>query len=708
MATYLDNTSGKSKQDFYKAQQESNKPKKIKEKSKLSIKDLIKSSNIAEILPEEELKAIALTVLEEYEEDLNSRAEWQKTVEKIIKIAKLSIEVKSFPWYNASNAKYPLIPTAVLQFASKTYPSIIRDGKIVQVAVIGDDPTGEKAERARRVSEHMSYQLLIESTDWEENMDKLLHVYPTIGVAFKKTYYDPIKKINESILCLHDEIIVNDNIQSLESAPRITHIVKLTTNTIIENMRGGIYCEDYSEEIKSSLQPLQDYHDILEQHRLLDLDDDGYEEPYIVTVHKDTQTVLRIVARFDPRDVLYTEKEEIVKISPIHYFTDFHCIPRPDGKYHSLGLGSLLLHPNEVINSLLNHLIDAGTLANLQGGLIGNDIDIPGGMKSFQPGEWKKARSLNGAPLKDQIVPITYKEPSQTLFDLLNLMIESTKDLSSVTDVLTGKQPAQNVPATTIQILQQEGQKVFTAMQRRLYRSLKSEFNKLYRLNRIYSDPITYYRLMDNAHAVLKSDYEDNSLDIKPVADPNLSSDSQRIAKAQSVLQLALQTPQAISVSEAVLRLFKEMEIPNPQELIVKPNPNQPPPPEILKIQAEMQKHKDQMDLELRKQQLQEQEFLAKSSKLDADTDKSKAQAMQHIAKAAEIQHGAELDMDTHLLERRKLKLEKNQQNIEVHKINVEHEKNHRDHMVAVLDGITNLHSEINKGNALDAKTNAG
>ncbi len=628
--------------------------------------EIIRNPNLATDLDKDDLQQISQKVTEDYEEDVSSRSEWQTVADRILKLAKLTIEKKDLPWEGAANVKYPIIPTAILQFASRTYPQIVRDGKVVGCAVIGRDPTGEKGERARRVSEHMSYQVIIESPTWEEHMDRLLHVYPAIGVAFKKTYYDPIKQRNESVLCLHDEIVVNDNIQSLEDADRITHIVKQSSRTIIEYMRAGLYTDMDIDELNKYLGEKEDYHELLEQHRYLDLDKDKYPEPYIVTVHKASGKVLRVVARFDPTSITYNSKDEVIRITPVQYFTDFHCIPRMDGKYHSLGLGTLLLHSNEVINSVINNLMDAGTLANLQGGIIGDQVEIKGGTLAIAPGEWKKARYLGAGELKDQIVPVNYKEPSKVLFELLSLMIEATKDLSSVTDVLTGKQPAQNVPATTIQILAEEGKKVFTSMQRRLYRSLKSEFEKLYRLNRIYLPEQVYYRVLDDEKAILRTDYEDDTLDIKPVSDPNLSSETQRLAKAQTVLQMATSMP-GMNLPEAQLRALREMDVTEPEKLLSPPQ--QQPNPEELKLQADMMKHKAEMELKARELQLKEREFMAKAPKLDADADKSKAMAIKHISAAATDEHNRAVDSAKVEIENEKVGIEKEKLNLEDHKL---------------------------------------
>ena len=601
------------------------------------LQELMKNPNIAADLKEDKLEEIGRLVLEGYTTDLDSKREWQDTADKILKIAKLTCEPKTKPFASGSaNIKYPLIPTAILQYASRTYPEIVRDGKVVGAAVIGQDADGEKGKRARRISEHMSYQLLIESPNWEEHMDRLLHVYAAIGTCFKKTYYDPIKQLNQSILCLPDKIIINNHVTSLDEAPRVTHVLEQSTNSLLENMRAELYNEIPATELKDLLEVNQDYHEILEQHRWLDLDDDGYEEPYVVTYHKKLGKVLRIVARFDPEGIVYNSKDQVVSIKPVQYFTDFHCIPSPDGNYYSMGLGTLLLHPNEVVNSLSNCLLDSGKLANMQGGIIGHDLDIPGGLQSFEPGEWKRARSMNGQALKDQIVPINYKEPSDVLYKLFVSMIEATKNLSSVTDIQTGSQSASDVKATTIGILAEEGKKVFSAMQRRLNRSLRLEFEKLYRLNRIYLPEQTYYRIMDDERAVFRQDYEDKEIDIKPVADPNLSDDSQRMAKANMLMQM-INLP-GINVQEIEMRMFEAMKVPSPEKLIMPPQ-EPPPDPAMVKIQVDAQIAQAEQQLRAQELQLKEKELQIKAIETDSNSGKAKMDAINKAAQTAALEH---------------------------------------------------------------------
>lgn len=643
--------------------------------SKLKLEEIIKSPNLATELDDCDLSEIAEKVIKGYDDDLNSRSEWCQTADKILKLVKLTIEPKSFPWNNASNIKYPITSTAVIQFAARTYPEVVQNGKVVGCAVIGRDMDGEKAQQAERVSQFMSYQLLIESTNWEEHMDRLLHVYPVIGVAFKKTYYDPIKRINQSILCMHDEIVVNDHIPSLEDALRISHILKQSSNTLLENMRAGLYKNIDFEELKAMLVGDEELHELIEQHRFLDLDGDDYEEPYIVTVHKSTKKVLRIVARFDPDGVTKNEEDEVVRIKPVHYFTDFHAIPSPDGKYHSFGIGTLLLHPNEAINSLLNQLVDSGTLANLQGGFIGNKVEIQGGMTPFQLGEWKRAKVLDGSALKDQVVPVSYKEPSDVLYKLLEFLTVAAEKLSSVTDVMTGNADLTNVKTGAATMANDNSRMVFSSMQRRLYRSLKSEFEKWFRLNSIYLDELQYFSIMGDTKAISRNDFNPKSLSIKPVSDPNLSSSNQRVQQAEGLMKLS-DMPN-IQLDELVKRYLEAHQVPNPEKLM-RPADPPPPNPEMAKLQADQQKSQVQAQLQAQTLGIQKQQ-----ADQSAEVDKARialirAQAMYQLAQAESIK--ADIGIEYSKLELNKLDSQANllhagaEHQFQVQKIRSEHE----------------------------------
>lgn len=599
---------------------------------KLDLEEIRALPNVAVKLSEDDLLKIGGLVLKGYHEDKISRKDWEDQVQQALDLAELKREPKTYPFVNAANIKYPLLTTANIQFAARTYPEIVRNGKVVEVTVMGRDQTGEKAERARRVSSHMSYQLLVESDEWEENTDRLLHLLPTVGTCFKKTWFDPIKGVNRSILCLHDEIIVNDNISCLAEAKRITHILSKTKNQLVEMIRAGYYTKDMdilarceSDEVDADIV-------LLEQHRWLDLDQDGYEEPYIVTVDKETNRVLRIVARFDGDGIKKLDDDTIVSIKAVSYFTDFHFIPSPSGKYHSIGFGHLLTPLNSAVNTILNQLVDSGKLANMQGGFVSSRVRSKEKDIKLQMGEFKQLTVNGDVDLSKNIIPLTYKEPSQVLFSLLGMLIQATEKLSSVTDALTGSQPGQNVPATTMLALVEQGLKVFTSIQRRLYRGFKKEYELLYRLNRVYLDEVVYMRTMDDEQAILQSDYEEESFDVRPVSDPGQSSDAQRLAKTEiylNMIQMGLIDPK-----EGTERYLKALDIPNIEALM--PQPAGPSIDEQ-ELQAKIAKEQESLRLQAKDLEIRAMDAEVRSIKAEAEVTKTLALATEAIAKAESL-----------------------------------------------------------------------
>ena len=320
-------------------------------KKKLKLNEILGTVNIAESLTEELLDKIGMTVCEDYIKDKDSRKDWEERSEEAMKLALQVKEDKNFPWEKAANVKYPLLTLASVQFASRV--DLFQGPDIVKIRVNGEDRQGTKTDRAIRIAKHMTYQLREEMPEWNDDNDRLYHSLPIIGAMFKKTFYDPVKKRNVSELVFPNELVFDYWAKSVEDCIRKTHILQLNPNKIIEKVRYGLYLDvdlDATNPIVDTEKPLGElleghtiYEDenapriVLEQHRFWDLDGDGYQEPYVVTVDKETQKVLRIVARFDEEGVVYNEKDEISCISPTEYFTQFTFIPNPDGG--NLGIG---------------------------------------------------------------------------------------------------------------------------------------------------------------------------------------------------------------------------------------------------------------------------------------------------------------------------------------------------------------------------------
>lgn len=580
----------------------------------LAIEKILETTNVAELLNEEDLKIISSKVREGYDRDLDSRKPWEEDLTKWSKLAMQVSEERTYPWPNAANIKYPLLSTAAMQFAARAYPTLVpSDGKVVKCQVIGKDPTGEKTNRAERVSTHMSYQVMYQMCGWEEDMDKLLLALPIAGTAFKKTYWDAGKQQNVSKLIFPKLLVVNYYAKSLEDAERLTEIVYLSKRQVKERQNKKIYLdvelpdpsskidEDETHQRYSSVDDDTAPYTILEQHTYLDLDDDGYAEPYIVTMDYDSETILRVVPRYNADMVMVDEKNKVISIVSKHYYTKYSFIPNPDGGFYDIGFGRLLGPLNEAANTLINQLTDAGSLSNLQAGFIGKGLRIRMGETRFSPGEWKAVNAV-GDDLKKQIFPMPVREPSEVLFKLLDLLLKSGKELASVAEIFVGKMPGQNTPATTTMATIEQGMKVFTAVYKRVYRSLTSEFKKIYLLNREYMNPEEYISILDdNAQ---QQDYEASEDDIIPGADPTAVSTQEKQAKVKSLLELLqLGTIDPMAVTKMYLEAH---DIPNPEQMMKQPSPPPPDPKmEAMRAKAQLDQQKAQTDMAIAQQKAQ-------------------------------------------------------------------------------------------------------
>lgn len=504
----------------------------------LRLKGLIASENVAADLEEGELSKIGQRCVDEYKSDLSTRSQWEKDCEEGIKLAKQVVEEKSWPWPNAANVKFPLLSEAAITFSARAYPEFVT-GDIVKGEVTGNDQDGTKAARAARVSKFQTWQMKYRMPYWEEETDSLLVQLPLVGNVFRKVYKDPMQGAQARLVRAQD-FVVNHQVKSLALARRETEILQIFGNEVEEKMRAGEWrraplSTDSKEGIPDADKPYQ----ILEQHRWLDLDGDGYEEPYVVTVHETSGQVLRIVARFGEEDVTLNG-DEVVRIEPIRHYVKYGFIPNPDGGLYDVGLCHLLLPVSESINTVLNQLLDAGTLSNTQGGLIAKGIRIKGGNFSIAPGEWKFVDS-SGQKLGESIFPLPVREPSAVLFQLLGLLIDSGRSLANLKDVLQGNLPNANVPATTVLALIEQGQKVYSGIYKRIYRAMGAEFKAVYRINaQSANDPqfLQQYATVLDDPLARPDDFSQQDYDICPVADPTSSSQTQRLARVQVLMPL--------------------------------------------------------------------------------------------------------------------------------------------------------------------------
>jgi len=625
-------------------------------KNTFDINELVYEPNIANLLSKDDLETIGVQVVRDFDNDLMSRSSWEKRTEASLKLALQVTENKNFPWANASNVKFPLITIAALQYHARSYPVLIDNDLPVKCRVVGEDKDGLRTLRASRVEQHMSYQLLEEDEDWESEMDKVLITQPIIGCAFKKTYFDPIRKHNISENVLAKDLVVNYWTKSLETASRITHVLQMSKNEIYERTARGLWLEGVSEgrnqqyssvAMGNGLQTLQDKAqglqppepndsstpiEMLEQHCHIDFDGDGYAEPYIVYVRRDNKKVARIVARYTQKDIEVNESGVILSIKAEQYFTKYPFIPSPDGGFYDLGFGVLLGPLNESINTIINQLVDAGTMANTAGGFLSRGIKLRGGNYTFNPMEWKHV-DTTGDDLRKGIVPLPVREPSQVMFTLLNLLINYGERIGGSVDILSGQNPGQNTPAETTRTMAEQGMKVFNGIFKRTHRSLKQEFRKLYRLNQIFVNENTPYVSGANGTGmVLASDYEGPVTDVMPTSDPSVTSDAQRINQASAIAARVAATPGLYNRYEAEYTFLKAMRVTNIDKLLPDPSgPNAiqaPPNPKVqieqMKIQAKQASDQLTMKIALLKLMGEAELNQAQIQKLEAEVEEIK------------------------------------------------------------------------------------
>ena len=615
--------------------------------AKLDITKLISVPNIAEQLDEKDLVTIAEQVLHDYDVDCQSRVEWENRNADALKLALQVVEAKNDPWPGCANVKFPLVTIAAMQCHAREYPALIAGTEIVKCRVIGDDIDGQKTARAKRVAAHMSFQVLEEDSNWEDQMDRVMFTKPIVGTAFKKVYFDPTTGHNTSEMVLAQDLVIPYKAKSIEKANRLTHRIYFSKNAIYERVARGLFSDVLGEsqpQQQTDISPLQRVSDevqgrhdvadesdadrlVLEQHRYLDLDGDGYAEPYIVTVDEQTRKILRIVARFF-KDGIEKRSGKILSIKPTIHFVKYGMIPSPDGGIYDLGFGSLLGPLNHTVNTIINQLLDAGTLNNLGGGFLGKGVRLRRGQNVFGQGEWKQTDSQD---LRGQVYPLPTKEPSQVLFALLGMLVNYGERIVGTTDIMSGQNVGQNTPASTAQELVKQGSVIFNSIFKRTYRGLRDEFRMLYRLNQLFLEEQTSFEDLSTGKNVmiLAEDYRGKETDIRPAADPNVASVEKKMQQAMFLKQASAQGPGYIPIA-VERRMLEAAGIPYLSEVWNEKTPT-PKNPKIELEQAKLQLAQAEMQLNAK---LAMMELLQKADKLKAEVMELTARATKEMAQA--------------------------------------------------------------------------
>lgn len=609
-------------------------------------KSTIEATNLCDKFSEDDLGTLGRWVVEGYKRDLASRSKWEKRMQAAMDLALQVQKDKNFPWPGCANIQFPLVTVAALQWHARAYPTLVSGTDVVKCRVVGSDPDGKKQASADRVSTHMSYQVLEEDEPWEEQHDRLLISVPIVGTAFKKSYYSARLGHNVSELVLAQDMVVNYFAKSIEDCGRKTHRIPLDRNEIHEKSLRGVYRdvteEKWFSEIPQSKTSPSDYRaDVrtgetppqpdemtpfrgLEQHCNIDLDGDGYAEPYIITVEESSECVLRIVTRFEEQDV---ERilGRIVSIRSIEYFTKYGFIPSPDGSIYDIGFGILLGPLNESVNTIINQLVDVGTMSATSGGFLGRGVKIRGGNYTFAPLEWKRVDS-SGDDLQKSIVPLPVREPSNVMLQLLPLLISYTNRISGANDAMSGENPGQNTPAETSRSMIEQGEKIYNAIFKRIWRSMKQEFKKLFILNARYLPVEQRFGQGENS-VVYNMDYKGPTRSIVPAADPNLSSDNMRLNQAMAIKQASMSAA-GYNPDEVEKMFLKALKVDGWERIypgVQKTGPKANPKVEIEKFKA----------------QVKEAGIKAKMAeiamKIQSDQEKTKAQTELLKAQVAKV-----------------------------------------------------------------------
>lgn len=529
--------------------------------------------NILSLLDDSTVHTISRLVCDDYETDvtdpryLKKKEMWEAGQE----IAQLIQKDKNFPFENAANIKYPLLAVSAIQFNSRAYQSIVQGNSVVKPKIVGEavpfDPRleqleqaapmiqqlppeqqqiegarlnqmvqairaeqNDKVSRAERVCTFINWQLFNEIPEWEPDTDRLLLMLPLYGSMFRCTYYSADKKRICSDLDSPETLVVPMDTKHMADASRISKCFTLQPRLVREKVRAGIY-EDV--EISFEDEEAEAEEDFIEQYRWIDLDDDGYKEPYIVTVHKDTGKVFRISPNFRMEDVFANSEGEVTRIECVKYFTKYTFIPSTDGTFYDLGFFDLLTPINKAINSTANMMMDAGTLQNAGGGFISNDLGLrKKGPIHFGIGEYKSI-STSGEDIRKSIYTMDFRGPSPVLFQLLGFMVDAGRDIANLKEVLEGDQ-SRNQPAATTMALIEQGLKVFSAIHKRIHRALGAELQLIRWWNAQVRNPL-YGEVIDEEFK--PEDFEDADLDFIPVSDPAVVTDMQKAGRVQFLMQ---------------------------------------------------------------------------------------------------------------------------------------------------------------------------
>jgi hypothetical protein len=553
--------------------------------------------NLADHLPDDVLGRLSSELFQNYQDYKNSRKEWEKSYKQGLDLLGFKYENRTEPFAGASGATHPVLAEAVTQFQALAYKELLPADGPVRTQILGL-PTQEKTQQANRVKDFMNYQLMDQMKEYEPEFDQMLFYLPLAGSSFKKVYYDEVLQRAVSKFVPADDLIVPYTATSLDDAEAIIHRIKMSENELRKQQVAGFYRDIdlkpgqlHEDEVQQKENELEgrtkgreeDVFNLLECHVNLDLE--GFEDinpedgeptgiklPYIVTIEENSREVLSIKRNYELGDP---------KRAKVQYFVHFKFLPGLG--FYGFGLIHMIGGLSRTATSALRQLLDAGTLSNLPAGFKQRGIRIRDDAQAIQPGEFRDV-DAPGGNIRDSFMMLPFKEPSQTLLQLMGVVVSAGQRFASIADLQVGDGNQQAAVGTTVALLER-GSRTMSAIHKRIYAALKNEFKMLARVFKLYLPAEYPYDVVGGQRMIKQADFDDR-VDILPVADPNIFSQTQRISLAQTELQLATSNPQIHNMYQAYRHMYEALGVKDIDQILIKPLPPQPKDPALEHIDA--------------------------------------------------------------------------------------------------------------------------
>ena len=555
------------------------------------------NANLADFVDERELGYLSSTLHQNYQDYKSSRKEWEKSYTQGLELLGFKYENRTEPFSGASGATHPVLAEAVTQFQALAYKELLPADGPVRTQILGL-PTQEKTQQATRVKDFMNYQLMDQMKEYEPEFDQMLFYLPLAGSSFKKVYYDEVLQRAVSKFVPADDLIVPYTATSLDDAEAIIHKIKISENELRKQQVAGFYRDvelkaghDNLTDVEKKEMELEgtvktgrddDIFTLLECHVNLDLE--GFEDvgpdgeptgiklPYIVTIEENSREILSIRRNYEQNDP---------KKSKIQYFVHFKFLPGLG--FYGFGLIHMIGGLSRTATSALRQLLDAGTLSNLPAGFKQRGIRIRDDAQAIQPGEFRDV-DAPGGNIRDAFMTLPFKEPSATLLQLMGVVVNAGQRFASIADLQVGDGNQQAAVGTTVALLER-GSRTMSAIHKRIYSALKNEFKILSRVFRLYLPAEYPYDVVGGQKMIKQSDFDDR-VDILPVADPNIFSQTQRISLAQTELQLAMSNPQMHNLYQAYRNMYEAIGVKDVDTVLIRPQPPAPKDPALEHIDA--------------------------------------------------------------------------------------------------------------------------